>query len=144
MFKSNADRFGPSDLNMPADVAFNTCMPDITPASLGDDPDEGYKAYTIAVHEAGHALGLSGFSIKDLLSSFVPDFIAPLLNRPIIWFEPNDGQRYVTSHPTIPDSVLNYDKLDKIRYPIDSEFAEPDCSPHPFDIMAIYALYQTR
>ena len=20
---------------------------------------------------------------------------------------------------------------------------EPDCSPHPFDIMAIYALYQT-
>ena len=32
-------------------------------------------------------------------------------------------------HPPIPDSVMNY---------ID----EPDCSPHPFDIMAIYALYQ--
>ncbi len=23
------------------------------------------------------------------------------------------------------------------------ESGEPDCSPHPFDIMAIYALYQT-
>ena len=22
--------------------------------------------------------------------------------------------------------------------------SEPDCSPHPFDIMAIYALYQTE
>ncbi len=29
------------------------------------------------------------------------------------------------------DSVMNYD------------FREPDCSPHPLDIMAIYALYQT-
>ena len=25
----------------------------------------------------------------------------------------------------------------------ESEFSEPDCSPHPFDLMAIYALYQT-
>ncbi len=143
-FKSIADPSGLSDLNIPANVAFNTCMPDTTPASLGDDPDEGYKAYMIAVHEAGHALGLSGFSFRDLLSSFVPDFIAPLLNRPIIWFEGTDGQRYVTSHPTIPDSVLNYDDDDKIRSPIDATFAEPDCSPHPFDIVAIYALYQTK
>ena len=30
------------------------------------------------------------------------------------------------------DSVMNY------------RFGEPDCSPHPFDIMAIYALYQNR
>lgn len=25
-----------------------------------------------------------------------------------------------------------------------SSFQEPDCSPHPFDILAIYALYQTQ
>ena len=23
-------------------------------------------------------------------------------------------------------------------------FTEPDCAPHPLDVMAIYALYQTR
>ncbi len=44
---------------------------------------------------------------------------------------------YVISHPTIPDSVLNYDKY--VRGGIE----EADCSPHPFDIMIIYALYQT-
>ena len=25
-----------------------------------------------------------------------------------------------------------------------NQLAEPDCSPHPLDIMAIYALYQTE
>ena len=39
------------------------------------------------------------------------------------------------SHPTIPNAVMNYDS--------ETEVYEPDCSPHPFDIMAIYALYQT-
>ena len=33
-------------------------------------------------------------------------------------------------HPKIDDSVMNYN------------FGEPDCSPHLFDIMAIYALYK--
>ena len=32
-------------------------------------------------------------------------------------------------HPGIPSSVMNL-------------LSEPDCSPHPLDIMAIYALYQ--
>ena len=34
-------------------------------------------------------------------------------------------------HPTVAGSAMN-------------QLSEPDCSPHPFDIMAIYALYQTR
>ena len=40
------------------------------------------------------------------------------------------------SHPTIPDSVLNYHKY------VSRNFEEPDCSLYPFDVMAIYALYQ--
>ena len=35
-------------------------------------------------------------------------------------------------HSTISDSVMNY------------QFSEPDCAPKPFDVMAIYALYQLR
>ena len=40
---------------------------------------------------------------------------------------------YEASHPAVTDSVMNYD----------GRKDEPDCSPHPLDIMAIYALYQT-
>ena len=43
-----------------------------------------------------------------------------------------DGQ-YVMAHPTIRGAVMNYDK----------DGSESDCSPHPMDIMAIQALYQT-
>ena len=53
---------------------------------------------------------------------------------------------YEMSHPTIPESVLNYDcrvpeNLDpdtgvQIRH-------EPDCSPTPFDRMVLRALYHT-
>ncbi len=42
---------------------------------------------------------------------------------------------YDVSHPTIPDAVMNNDKETGVR--------EPDCSPHPFDVMAIEALYQS-
>ena len=97
------------DLNEPNSVAFNTCTPD-----LGiTNPDTGYKAYRLAVHEAGHALGLSNISLLQ------------------IW------QPYHIAHPTIPDAVMNYD------WEVPQIAEEPDCSPHPFDIMAIYALYQT-
>ena len=37
------------------------------------------------------------------------------------------------AHPSVPDAVMNYDEIGD----------EPDCSPHPFDIMAIEALYQS-
>ena len=42
---------------------------------------------------------------------------------------------YEASHSTVADSVMNYDGRVGTY--------EPDCSPHPLDIMAIYALYQT-
>lgn len=41
-------------------------------------------------------------------------------------------------HPSVYDAVMNYDWL--VGGPL---FEEPDCSPYPLDIMAIYALYQT-
>ena len=100
---------------------FNTCLPDKNPSD--DNPDLGYFAYQTAVHEAGHALGLSNFSYSNLVLS--------------------GGQPYHAAHPTIPDSLLNYDSSSGIRYPIRAGFNEPDCSPHPFDVMAIYTLYQT-
>ena len=70
-------------------------------------------------HEVGHALGLSNAA-------------APL----DYWTSLSDRQGYAISHPTISDSVLNYDKY--VRGGIE----EADCSPYPFDVMAIYALYQ--
>ena len=39
------------------------------------------------------------------------------------------------AHSMVLESVMNYDG--------ETEVPEPDCSPHPLDIMAIYALYQT-
>ncbi len=39
-------------------------------------------------------------------------------------------------HPSIADSIMNYNQ--KLML-----FDEKDCSPHPLDIMAIYAIYQT-
>ena len=122
------------DLNLPTSgVSFNTCLPvEPNPGDPNeDDPDFGYKAYRLAVHEAGHALGMSGFSGGDVLLSVLPGF-------PV--------QQYYTAHPTIPDSAVNYDTDESgpvIRHPeVDADFAEPDCSPHPFDVAAIFALYQ--
>ena len=45
---------------------------------------------------------------------------------------------------TICDSVMNYDG-ELWMNPYDDDTAirdEPDCSPHPFDIMALHALYR--
>ena len=97
---------------------FNTCLPDKDPAN--DDPDHGCFAYRTAVHEAGHALGLSNIDY-------------PYFERP-----------YESAHPVIPNSVLNYDNRAHEYHPgLTSGFMESDCSPHPFDVMAIYGLYQT-
>ena len=55
----------------------------------------------------------------------------------------SDCQR---GHPSVADSVVNYDKtmLPSID-PMDAmNQDEPDCSPYPFDVMAVFALNQTR
>ena len=98
-------------------VDFNTCLPDKN--SSDPNPDHGYRAYEVAVHEAGHALGLSNIDY------------------------PTFSNLYEAAHPTIPDSLLNYDHEVDDYYPgASSRFSEPDCSPHPFDLMALNAVYQ--
>ena len=96
-----------------ADIQFNTCR---------RNPNANWDNYELMVHESGHALGLSGFFHTAIL---------------------NDAKRYDMAHPTIPGTVMNYDGEESIRYPVGANFREPDCSPHPFDVMAIEALYQT-
>ena len=74
--------------------------------------------------ECPQALGLSGFSRIVLRN------VIGLFNYPV-------------AHPTIPESVVNKDDEAAARaHWITSGYEEPDCSPHPFDVMAIYALYQ--
>ncbi len=48
----------------------------------------------------------------------------------------SDGMEQLKHHPTIPDTVMSYES--DLMLPND-----PDCTPHPFDIMAIFAIYQT-
>ena len=108
------------DLNVPTFTRFNACRPDKDSRGRAIN----YSLYILALHEIGHALGLSnsGESLK-----YIDEYTA--------------DEIYVISHPTIADSVLNYDsKVSRAIVP--NDFAEPDCSPHPFDVMAIYALYQ--
>ena len=106
-------------LEIPDSIAFNHC---ITESNI--DLTNKYDAYKTALHEAGHALGSSGFSHLDLVS-------------PIWNLESSKTAIHRRAHPSIPDAVMNYNQ----RVPEISD--EPDCSPHPFDILAIYALYQT-
>ena len=118
----NDARFRPGHLNQPNSVSFNTCL-DSSGNSASPNPDTGYYAYRVAVHEAGHALGLANITLNPL----------------------QIAQPYHVAHPTIPDSAMNYDTdvpQEWARW-VPSPLVEPDCSPHPFDIMAIYALYQT-
>ena len=74
---------------------------------------------TLSALKAGQALGLSQIVIVQLRAD-IP------------------GLRYSAAHPDIPDSVLNYDPK------VDAGHTEPDCSPHPFDLMALYAIYQNK
>ena len=96
-------------------VRFNTCRSSIRQGT----------AYEDMLHEGGHALGIGA-------------------DRPNNWIQ--------ESHPQVPDSVMNYDFIAVRIHPhippqheddFDAGFREPDCAPHPLDLMAIYALYQT-
>ena len=92
----------------------NVCHPEPDPSS-----DIDYDLYETVLHEIGHALGLSN------------------AGNPLDYLNYGSYDRYVISHPTIPDSVLNYDPRG-----LGPGQDEPNCSPYPFDVMAIYALYQ--
>ena len=85
------------------------------------------------MHEAGHALGLSNVSYVGLVTEPLSLYA---------WFK--RFQPYEAAHPTIPDAVMNYDDEvpDHWAAWAPSPLNEPDCSPHPFDLMAIYSLYQ--
>ena len=90
---------------IPTSIQFNTCT-----------GSGSYYEYELILHEAGHALGISGYETFAVL---------------------NEYALYVVAHPTIYDSRMNYDTR-----ALGPGIDEPDCSPHPFDIMAIHALYQ--
>ena len=135
-------------------VQFNTCMEGTKPRPLDGSKGDTFYAYQLAVHESGHALGLSdwtlggtagsiavsGFnSIVDIIN--LMDRVLFLSDLPDIPKLPEaaadlaDDAIYRASHANTPGSVMNYDGSTGVN--------EPDCSPHPLDIMAIYALYQT-
>ena len=79
-------------------------------------------AYEVLIHEGGHVLGIRDGSIDDT-----------------VWTDA------VIHHPTIGGSVMSYEDINvkKVGAGLRSLPFDPDCSPHPFDIMTIYALYQT-
>ncbi len=75
--------------------------------------------YEHLVHEAGHVLGIregsgqSGWSVD------------------------------VVHHPSIAESVMSYESRELKKGDSKSLLPnDPDCSPHPLDVLAVYALYQ--
>lgn len=100
------------ELDTPTDVKFDYCL-----NSSGDV--EKLRQYETMIHEAGHALGLSAYSIRKLFEYYT--------TRP---GDPSRQSIYSFSHPDIHDSVMNYGDTS-------------NCSPNAIDIMAIHALYQT-
>ncbi len=97
-----------------------TLARDDVPFNICDAPALGL--YEVFVHEGGHALG-----IRDA-SSVAPGW---------------DGD-IVLHHPSVYESMMSYESPYEPR-PGDSSSIlpdDPDCSPHPLDVLAIYALYQ--
>ncbi len=105
-----------------ANARFNMCL------NSGDKNDVAYASF---IHEVGHVLGIGGGSKYDSISK--SDWIS-------------------TGHPEVPDSIVNYDwQAVRLKGPANpppqgefAAFEEPNCGPYPLDVMALYALYQTK
>ena len=129
---------------IPDEVHWNTCLP-----SSGN-----YRFYRLIVHEAGHALGLSGASLTRSGAEIV---IAGLLAGAgsavdvLEWIQQGDSPGtilarlgleeleeispeldYAISHASVSPSVMDYSRPTLYS----------DCAPYPLDILAINALYQ--
>ena len=125
--------FEDKSIEIPHSVTFNKCFPRSFDYKLRDLDGTRHFAYTTALHEAGHALGTSGA---------------------VIWEALLEDAQYRRAHPSIPDAVMNYDeKIPENYNPNIASSREGDnadkwlryeanCYPNPFDILAIYALYQ--
>ena len=101
-----------SSLDIPDDDILNARPNLVFPDACNPKTD----AYETLVHEAGHAVGIGGGEGE------------------------NQGRR---NHPTIFYSIMNYSGMPFVE--IQDEIIRPnetDCSLYPFDIMAIYSLYQ--
>ena len=81
-------------------------------------------ACEVLVHEAGHVLG-----IRDA--------------RSVVEGWDND---IVDHRPWIYESVMSYEGIAlRTTGVTDSNLPDdPDCSPHPLDVLAVFALYRTR
>ena len=105
----------------PEEIHFNKCGESGYP-QRPDGGNSDFYLFETAVHEGGHAFGLSNITDqwKHVANSLpLPDS-----------FDPFSRAIYVASHPTIAPSVMDYD------------FTGQNCSPNPFDVLAIFALYQ--
>ena len=114
-------------------IQFNQCH---SPPEIPLDS----RAFELVIHEAGHALGMSGASQLRSFAQFTIDAIGrlPFLDDLIKRFGDGLDLDHETSHPTVVSTVLNY-ASDEKRHGVEGE---PDCFPHPLDVLAINALYQ--
>lgn len=122
-----------SPLGVPSSVTYYQCD--------GVPQHSTTFAYEVALHEAGHALGTSGLFFVPA-STLLSEAAQAILSGPTAVFELlaailATDPPYHGAHPAIPGSVMNY------NYKVAGASGEPDCFPHPFDVMAIFALYQT-
>ena len=94
-------------------IQFNECV----------SADIVHDAYGMLVHEVGHAFGIIGGVLDEE--------------------ERAKWRSELAGHSAVFGSVMNYDEFEW-ALPGSSSFVIPadnDCSPHPLDIMAVYALY---
>ncbi len=137
------DVFGTKPIAIPSSVVFNQCIRKENGQLFVDSGKDDVKAYEIALHEAGHALGLSnvltGDVVNDVVAHIRDVFLGGILKPLAQWA--NGEAINQRSHPSIPDSVMNHNS--EIQKIIPGDWDEPDCSPHPFDLLVINALYQT-